>query len=385
MTDTILFVDDDVNLLAGLKRRLRKEFNLEVAEGSAAGLNAIAREGPFAVIVADMRMPGMDGVQFLLEVKERHPNTVRMMLTGNADLQTAIEAVNQGNIFRFLTKPCPMETMAAALFAGLQQYRLIMAEKELLEKTLRGSIKVLTDILSIVNPIAFSRAARIRQYVRHMTIRLQLPQPWQYEIAALLSQIGCVTLPTDTLEKVYAMAPLSAEEQKMFADHPTVAHNLLGNIPRLEHISQMIARQQHSIKEFPPLTEMSGDDRTVLWGAQILKVALDFDRLVASGVAPKIALSRLKQLKDTYLPELLMAMETLQVSQADAVARMVMIRDLSTQMIADQDIIAHNGLLLVPKGQEITYPVMERLRNFSRRIGIMEPVRVIVRQGSAEA
>ena len=74
--------------------------------------------GPFAVVVADMRMPGMDGVEFLQHVKEMSPDTVRIMLTGNADMQTAIDAVNKGNIFRFLTKPCPYETMTVAVNAG---------------------------------------------------------------------------------------------------------------------------------------------------------------------------------------------------------------------------------------------------------------------------
>jgi len=384
MNDTILFVDDDVNLLAGIKRRLRKQFNLELAEGSIQGLNILAEHDPFAVVVADMRMPGMDGVQFLAEVKEKSPNTVRMMLTGNADLQTAIDAVNQGNIFRFLTKPCPMEIMSGALTAALDQHRLIMAEKELLEKTLRGSIKVLTDILSLVNPTAFSQSSRIRQYVRHMTIRSRLPHPWQYEIAALLSQIGCVTLPADTLEKVYAQAPLTPEEESMFAQHPATGHKLLANIPRLELIAEMIAQQHRPFSDYPPLEKLSDDERAAVWGAQMLNIATNFDRLVHSGISAKIAIGSLRQKKGRYLPDLLDTLATLQVAQAGEVTKLVRIKDLNTQMVAAQDIEAKNGLLLVPKGQEITYPVMERLRNFSRRVGIAEPVRVIIQKDSDE-
>lgn len=384
MNDTILFVDDDVNLLAGLKRRLRKQFNMVLAEGSIQGLNILAEHDPFAVVVADMRMPGMDGVQFLTEVKEKSPNTVRMMLTGNADLQTAIDAVNQGNIFRFLTKPCPMEIMSGALNAALEQHRLIMAEKELLEKTLRGSIKVLTDILSLVNPTAFSQSSRVRQYVRHMTVRNRLPHPWQYEIAALLSQIGCVTLPADTLEKVYAQAPLTPDEEAMFAQHPVIGHKLLANIPRLELIAEMIAQQHRPFSDYPPLERLSDDERATVWGAQMLKIAINFDRLVSSGISAKIAIGSLRQKKGHYLPDLIDSLATLQVAQAGAVTKLVRIKDLNTQMVAAQDIEAKNGLLLVPKGQEITYPVMERLRNFSRRVGIAEPVRVIIRQDASD-
>src|SRR5829696_4359 len=138
MIGKILCVDDERNVLEAYQRSLRKEFHIEIATSGAEGLAAVESQGPYAVIVSDMRMPGMDGIRFLAKVKEKAPDSVRIMLTGNADQQTAIEAVNEGNIFRFLTKPCPPETLAKALSAGLQQYWLVVAEKELLEKTLSG-------------------------------------------------------------------------------------------------------------------------------------------------------------------------------------------------------------------------------------------------------
>ena len=377
MSEQILFVDDDANLLAGIKRRLRKQFDLNLAQGGEEGLQLIKNQGPFAVVVADMRMPGMDGVEFLSEVKERSPDSVRIMLTGNADLQTAISAVNEGNIFRFLTKPCPLEMIVTALTAGIAQYRLVTAERELLEKTLRGTIKILTDILSMVNPAAFSRATSLRRYVRHITIYLRLSQAWQYEVAALLSQIGCVTLPHDTLDKVYAQAKLTNEEQQMFAGHPAVGYNLLANIPRLEPIAQMIAQQQKPFKEYLPLAELAEEERTVAQGAQILKVALNFDQLVVSGMSNKQSLSVLRAQPKEYSPEVVATLANLQMEEVGQVVKMVRVRDLNTRMIADDDIKAQNGLLLVPKGQEITYPVLERLRNFARRVGLVEPMRVI--------
>ncbi|NIQ03497.1 MAG: response regulator, partial [Nitrospinaceae bacterium] len=94
----------------------------------------------FAVVVSDMRMPDMDGIQFLSRVREHYPQTVRMMLTGYADVKTAMNAVNEGNIFRFMTKPCPPEVFEKVLSAGIEQYRLITAERDLLERTLKGSV-----------------------------------------------------------------------------------------------------------------------------------------------------------------------------------------------------------------------------------------------------
>jgi DNA-binding NtrC family response regulator len=203
MTERILCVDDDPNVLQAYQRALRKQFHIEPAFGGEEALQAVAEQGPYAVVVSDMRMPGMNGIELLAKISEIAPDTVRMMLTGNADQETALEAVNQGHIFRFMTKPCPPEIFAKALEAGLAQYRLITAERDLLSKTLSGSVKVLTDVLGLVNPAAFGRAARVRRLVHELCARLPVGAAWQVEIAAMLSQIGCVAVPEETLAKVY--------------------------------------------------------------------------------------------------------------------------------------------------------------------------------------
>ena len=121
--EKVLIVDDEKNLLAGLERQLRGTFNIVTAESGQNGLRALQENGPFAVIVSDMRMPGMNGIQFLMKAAELYPDTVRMMLTGNADLETTIHAVNEGNIFQFLTKPCQTAILKWALVDGIKQYR----------------------------------------------------------------------------------------------------------------------------------------------------------------------------------------------------------------------------------------------------------------------
>ena len=158
MTTKILCVDDELNVLEALSRSLRKDFRISIAQSGELGISMIENEGPFAVVVSDMRMPEMDGIEFLGRVQSMSPETVRIMLTGNADQQTAIRAVNDGNIFRFLNKPCPSDVLTSALTAGLEQYRLVNAEKNLLEQTLNKSVEVLVDILAIVNPTAFGRS-----------------------------------------------------------------------------------------------------------------------------------------------------------------------------------------------------------------------------------
>jgi response regulator RpfG family c-di-GMP phosphodiesterase len=377
VTDRILFVDDDLKIQRAYRRRLGDYFQLETASSGTEGLQFLQTRGPFAVVVSDMRMPGMDGVQFLSQVKVQAPRTVRMMLTGFADTETAIEAVNEGHIFRFLTKPCPAETLAKALSAGIEQYRLIMAERELLGKTLKGSIEVLTEILSLVNPNAFSQATRIKHIVRDIAVQLQLPNPWQYELAAMLSQIGCVMVSPEILEKINARVPLSTAEEKLFASHPAIGRELLERIPRLDLIGRIIEGQQKPVGAPVSPAELNSDEDVIALGTQLLNLVLAFDKMSARGSPHNIIMSVLRRQVNVYNPYLLDALETIEVAAVEqGLIEELPVSELRVGMIVMQDVWSMNELLLVHQGQEITPSILVRLRNFDRRVGVVEPVRV---------
>ena len=184
----VLCVDDEPHVLEGLSQLLRRLLDVHTATSGALGLEALDRDGPFAVVLSDMRMPGMDGAAFLARVRQQAPDTVRMLLTGHADLQSAIAAVNEGQIFRFLTKPCPPDQLRAAMTEAVRQYELVTAERVLLEETLHGSIRVLTDILSMMSPRVFGRATRVKQLVDELAGGIGLPDHWPILVAA--SEIG---------------------------------------------------------------------------------------------------------------------------------------------------------------------------------------------------
>ncbi len=384
MSEKILYVDDDPNILAAYKRILRNKFTVETAPGGKEGLEAMAAIGPFAVVVTDMRMPEMDGIEFLANVKRIAPDTVRMMLTGNADLQTAMNAVNEGKIFQFLTKPCPKETLVKSVEMALRQYQLIVAEKRLLEETLNGSIKVMADILSLVSPIAFGRAGRVRRYVRHIAEKLSLANAWEIEIAAMLSQIGCVSLPAETLDKLHGGVDLDPHEQEMFGSHPDVGGRLIVNIPHLENVAHMIVRQQEPFS-WDRSGELAQDRDRVAVGGYILKIALDFDSLMLRGLSPEKALSELRAQSDLYDPDIVETMVGLEVPPTENQRRVVSVSELAPQMILDQDVHSRKGGLLVTKGQEVTLAVREHLRRWSAGVGIEEPIRVLVPDYSEEA
>ena len=243
----------------------------------------------------------MNGVELLRKVKDLYPETVRIMLTGNADQETAMEAVNDGQIFRFLTKPCSIAVLVPALALAQRQYRLVTAEKELLQNTLKGSITVLSELLSQAKPTVFSAGLRIKEHASHIAGRMEIPNLWQVEVAALLAQIGCISLPTDILNKKYAGLELTDEEEEMWQNYPEVGGRLLESIPRLENVTKMIRWQQMPFDSFDKeFTETEFEE--VFTGAQILKAAIDFDLLLHQGNEPAEAIKTLRHQREVFNP-----------------------------------------------------------------------------------
>ncbi len=314
MAGKVLFVDDDFNILASMKQQLSGQFHIETALSGEHGLSLLDSQGPFAVVVAEMRIPDIDGISFLNRVKEHSPDSVCIMLTGHADLQMAIDAVNEGNVFRFLIKPCPSEILARSLNAGLRQHQLITTEKGLPRKTLFGSIKTLTEILRLVSPMFFSCTSRITHYAKMIATQLEFPNTWQIELAAMLSQIGCLALSPSILDKVNAGHELSLLEQRMYSSHPSIAAELVANIPRLESATRMIEQQQKLFRDYTPQEETTQESMIDL-GSQILKVAIAIDQMLVRGCIYEETLSELRCFPDDYNPRVVTAFESLQMAR----------------------------------------------------------------------
>ena len=131
MKERILCVDDESSALDGYQRILHRQFEVSTAVSGEQALAIVERRGPYAVVISDMRMPGMNGAEFLARVRKEAPETVRMLLTGYSDVQSAMDAVNKGHVFQFLTKPCEKDVLLAAINSGVTQYRAQVAEREL--------------------------------------------------------------------------------------------------------------------------------------------------------------------------------------------------------------------------------------------------------------
>lgn len=378
MSEKILFVDDDANLLASVERNLRRKFQLETAEGGEAALVKIAERGPFAVVVSDRQMPQMDGIQFLSLAKQRAPDTVRIMLTGNADLEAAIKVVNEGGIFSFLTKPCTPEILTKALENALGQYRLIMAEKELLSKTLSGSIKLLTDILSIMDPQSFGRAQSMRDVITNVATKFKVDDAWEIHLAVMLAPIGYVTIPPDTLVKSRREEVLTKVEEQMVTQVPETAARLLSNIPRLEGVGRIV-RYQHKHYDgssFPP-DSVSGE--AIPLGSRLLKILGDMAAMHNGGRSRAEVLDEMQTRRGWYDPMLLGAVRAYYGAAASSTESgrpqiSVSINDLAPGMVLRSNIETKEGTLILVKGHQISEMTLEKIHNFDRISGIKEPI-----------
>jgi response regulator RpfG family c-di-GMP phosphodiesterase len=372
----ILCVDDEPRIVEGLALHLRRKYEVIPAGDGVKGLEALISDPTIQVVISDMRMPGMDGATFLSRSRQVVPDAIRLLLTGQADIESAIAAVNDGQIFRFLTKPCPPGTLLAAVAAAVEQHRLVTAERELLEKTLHGAIRALTDILALSDPVSFGRALRIKACVAELAERQGLEDRWRFDVAAMFSQLGLITLPRATVEKLHSGRLLSPEEQEMVSRLPEVTAGLLSGIPRMEEIRRMLAMSRQPFRS--PGAGRDSQELAILQGANLLRVALDFDVLEIQGEPADRAVAIMRGRPGAYDPALLDALEGMHVLELRAMEiRELPVSALRVGMVVADDVRFTSGPILVARGYEITERFVERVRNFAPN-SIEQPVRVIV-------
>ena len=404
---SILCVDDEVNILEGLQDNLRRKYKVHAATSGADGLAILKTEGPFPVIISDMRMPEMNGAEFLSQVRGLYPDSMRILLTGQSDIESAISAVNEGQIFRFLTKPCETDNLISVIELAVEHNRLSRVEKDLLENTLQGCVEALVEVLQLTNPAAFSRTNRIRDYVNLMVSDLGLQDRWQFEIAALLSQIGFVTLPSETIKKLFAGQSLSDDELALVEEHPVVAYRLISRIPRLESIASMILKQRDSDRSNTQFSDVIDEakiagkpdnadsdqvinksknsqvediEETIRIGALMLQLASEYDASIGREISHEQTIDLMRQSEGAVNSRFVDSLSKLTVNTVSkaAVFKMVNVKDLSRGMVLDQEITDSNGLLLMASGQLVTDTVIHRLSVFARRGSLVEPFRVKV-------
>jgi len=373
MTPRILWVDDEASLIQSMKRQLHSDFDISEAHSGDEALEVLGKTvEPFSVIVSDQRMPGMDGIELLSLVKDLAPDSVRIMLTGYAEQSTAIDAVNQGQIFRFLTKPCPPHLVLRSLRDAVRQHELITAERELLEKTLMGSIQVLVDMLALANPVAFRRASRVRDNVEQVAKLLRLHDAWQVTAAATLSHMGYITLPAAVLENYYAGRNLSPAEESMMHGQVENTAKILQKIPRMGPVVRIINEYSGSRN-----SSLVQNKDPIMLAANILHTVIEFDCMYTRGLSRTETMRYLVAHSDEFNPDIVNVIKEIKTDAPQGNRRMVMVDALQNGMTVDEDVRTAEGMLLVPKGYVVNDTVRQRLRNFRLHDEIEGSVAVI--------
>jgi response regulator RpfG family c-di-GMP phosphodiesterase len=369
----VLCVDDEARVVEGLVLHLRKDYEVHTALGGDEALKTLKQIGGAAVIVSDMRMPGMDGATLLHHVMTFYPDTTRILLTGEPGRDAAMNAVNKAHIFRFLAKPCAPDQLKTAVEAGVLQHRLINAERSILKETLIGCIKALVDVLAIANPVAFGRASRVKRLSMEFADTLKCRDYWQLEASAMLSQIGYLSLPPQLVEKLYYGETLTPEEKTLASGVPDVAMALLENIPRLDPVIQILAALK-----WPDEAILRLGDGTIGMGARILGLVLEYDALVTQGHSVDVAVQTLRRRAPRYTEELIEQFgKHLGAGSRKNEARVVPLKAVQPGMVIMQDVRTHLGTLLVPRGFEVTAMFLDRSRNFGPEL-LDENVKVMV-------
>ena len=361
----ILLVDDEGKALKALKCTLHDSFSISTTTDPREALDILEDGKRFAVVVSDFMMPGMDGITFLSRVREIAPDTVRILLTGQANTQVATRAVNQGQIFRFLQKPCTLKELTTALDAGIKQHSRTTAEREVLQSTLRGTIRVLSEALGLANPQAFERAERVRKIAVRMARQLRVSAPLELELATMLSHLGCLGLPREIIEKVNRGKRLSPEETALFHDHPRIGAMLIERIPRLETVAGII-----SLQHAPASAQMSAE-------ARILNMNMEYDRQRRRGFLPCEIFETMREADPAHPADFVDALRTAVYSGEEYSRKSLTIRQLKPSMILDRHVETADGLLLLAKGAELSEPTILRLMEISKNQSIVEPVHVL--------
>ena len=375
MAARILFVDDEQSLLNGIERRLAGNFDLVTACSGIDALAVLDDQGPFAVVVTDMRMPKMDGVQFIREARIKSPDTVYIMLTGNQDQATAIQALNEGHVFRFLTKPCQSTELIKAVEAGLRQYQLVTSEKELLQNTFCGAVGVLTDVLELSHPNIFNRTARIQEIVQALQTELGLEDHWEYKLAARLGLLGLALLPDEERAQFEIGVQTSMGLSELIRHAATTGQRLIERIPRLSTVAKIIGQQPDvdgSAVVQIPRTE--GAKATM--GATLLRVAVQWDCMIRQGLSQNAAIDELRRSLPRLSVEMVDALRALPVEVDTGEVVEVDVHGLEEGMVLCDDVLAGDGTMLIRKGRRLTLTIIERLRCYTTPSEGLRPIRV---------
>lgn len=364
---TVLCVDDDPAVLRAAQRVLSSRFAVTTAPGPAEAL-AIAQEAtaPFAVVVADLQMPGLSGIALLQCIRQLAPQTVRVLLSGNADVRAAVDAVNTGEIYRFITKPYDPGHLVAMITEACTHHRMLAAATPGAEhdSDVAGYVTALNRMLEAVRPDARESAARIERRVREIVACCPVTAADALCAAAALSQIGAASLPAEIADRIYGGAILSPLDVARADGIPIASAEMLASVPALAPVREILyataVRVPAALGDFAAADDAAaGDSDAFDLSGRILSATVVADQCARQGmVNPAPAFDA-----PTIAPDVRERVRTILARDDEgARARTIPLAEVRAGMTLAADVLAPNGLLFAGRGQLVSAALVARLR-----------------------
>lgn len=419
MTGKILFVDDEEGILSSLKR-LFEEDNYEILT-TTSGYRAIElfEKEPFDIIVSDQRMSEMDGVQFLEQAKRRCPESIRMMLTGHADINEAIDSINRGEIYRYITKPWNNDELKAIIHDAIELQRLRKENKDLLELTKKQNLelkdlnanleeKVVAQTEDLRNTLdelkglydrldkgyidsvrVFSNLIKLRRraiaqhhrntaaLAKKIALKMELPEEAlkDIEIAALLHDIGKIGMSDSILNKSFA--DMGAIERVVYMKHSILGQVLLQSIEIMRKVG-IIIRHHHERWDGEGYPDNINGEQIPI-GSRIISIASDYDALMnGTLMSSKFAAYEAKQFiidnkEKRYDPEIIQLSTAIFAEQEEELRKRgdfkIVSSELKEGMVVSRDIYTAGGLLLLGGDTKLTGRHIDNIINFEMADG----------------
>jgi response regulator RpfG family c-di-GMP phosphodiesterase len=400
----ILVVDDEEIVLVALRDTLAREGYHVVASPHAIHALSVLKDQQFSVIISDQQMPLISGLEFLTQVRDIQPNATRILITAVLNLSTVIDAINKGEIYRFVVKPWLREELLATVKTAVQRYELISNNSKLqastqamnerltdlnkeletqvarvaqqnaqLEKllreqddNLRQSVELCVQTMQTFYPTLGNRARRVQALCRYMGqwAELSAGQQQILEIAAAIHDIGLIGLPRQLIKR-WEESPqtLSEAERALVHHHPVLGQELAGFVHRLQSVGSIIRSHHERFDGTGYPDQLKGP--AIPWLSRLLAVAV---AAAESRMEPKEATEMISQGSGSaFDPE---AVRVYQRAAPKAVLpgkqREVMLSELTPGMVLAQGIYSENGVLLIPDGQRLTSTYIDKLLNYNR-------------------
>ena len=407
MNPKVLLVDDESSVLSALQRLLRKEpVEVSTCTSPEEALGMIPAGG-FAVILSDQRMPRMDGPHFLEKVREISPDTVRILLTGHADVQAATEAINRGAVYRFLTKPWDDAQLCQVMREAVAQFQLVSENRRLqeltskqnlelkdlnqnlerkvqertqeitalhqrLEKSFLATVRVLAELAELHSTVVGSHAKRVAALTKDVAERLGMSGKdlFLVEIAATLHDVGKVALPPEILNK--PEASLNRIEAEALRRHPAQGELIVAMVPDLAEAAKII-RHHHEQFDGGGYPDRIRHEAIPL-GSRIIAAVDAYDKALNArthfeSATPDKALQFVRsRCPERFDPDVVAAIaECLSDSElawGEGTEVEVRPRDLQAGMVLSRELRTARGLLLLPKDSALTQEHLARIQNY---------------------